>query len=105
MPAYTLPCSSMLTGYQTPPPPVIAGCGHGSLIVWKRQTILPVAAESAYRTPRPPGAKPCVLTYTRPRSTIGAMPTNCSNRPASRRDQSPCPVAASSANAVVSVAP
>jgi len=68
----------MLTAYQEPPPPLLAGCGHGALIVWKRQTILPVAADSAYRTPRPPGRKPCVLTYTRPRSTIGAMPTNCS---------------------------
>ena len=47
MPAYTLPCSSTLTGYQTPPPPLIAGCGHGTLIVWKRQTIAPVAADSA----------------------------------------------------------
>ena len=105
MPAYTLPRSSTLTAYQEPPPPLLSGCGHGSLIVWKRQTILPVAADSAYRTPRPPGGKPCVLTYTRPRSTIGAMPTNCSYWLASRRDQSSRPVAASSANAVVSVAP
>ena len=47
MPAYTLPCSSTLTGFQAPPPPLAAGCVHGSLIVWKRQTILPVSADNA----------------------------------------------------------
>ena len=47
MPAYTLPRSSMLTAYQVPPPPLVSGCAHGALIVWKRQTILPVAADSA----------------------------------------------------------
>ena len=47
IPAYTLPCSSTLTGFHAPPPPLEAGCDHGSLIVWKRQTILPVSADSA----------------------------------------------------------
>jgi hypothetical protein len=37
----------MLTGFQAPPPPLAAGCVHGSLIVWKRQTTLPVVADNA----------------------------------------------------------